>query len=311
MEIKQYKKWENLYTTAKNEERGKVSFKKLEVLWFNTGTLCNLSCENCYIESNPKNDRLVYLTLDDVKKYIDEVKENQWELESIGITGGEPFLNPHIIDILRECLSLNIPVLVLTNAHKVLKRWEKKLIELKDEYGDLLRLRVSLDHYTKEVHEGERGDGTFNPTLKSMQWLYQNGFHISIAGRSLFKESEEVAKKGYQDLVDSNQIKLKLDKDTLVIFPEMNATEDVPEITVDCWNILNVSPSDQMCATQRMIVRRKNEETPKVLSCTLIAYNKEFELGTTLRESFKDIHLNHPFCSKFCVLGGASCSSTK
>jgi hypothetical protein len=25
-------------------------------------TLCNLACENCYIESSPENDRLVYLT---------------------------------------------------------------------------------------------------------------------------------------------------------------------------------------------------------------------------------------------------------
>lgn len=311
MEVEKFKKWENTYTTAKNEQRGKVPFRKLEVLWFNTGTLCNLSCENCYIESSPKNDRLVYLSLEDVKKYTQEIKQNSWQLESIGITGGEPFLNPSIIDILSECLSLNIPVLVLTNAHKVIKRWEKKLLELKNQYGDLLRLRISLDHYTKEVHEGERGVGTFDPTLKSLQWLYKNGFHISIAGRSLFKEDEQQAKSGYQSLINKYDIDLTLNSDNLVVFPEMNATEDVPEITVDCWNILNVSPNDQMCATQRMIIKRKNEPSPKVLSCTLIAYNREFELGETLAESFKDVYLNHPYCSKFCVLGGANCSSTK
>lgn len=310
MEVKKYKKWENLYTTADNKERGVVSFNKLNTLWFNTGTLCNLSCDNCYIESSPSNDRLVYLTLDDVKLYTDEIRENNWKLESFGITGGEPFLNPHIIEILRECLSLNIPVLVLTNAHKVIKRWEKHLLELKEEFGDLLRLRISLDHYTKEVHEGERGQNTFATTIKSMKWLHLNDFHISIAGRSLFEENEKTARDGYQALLDKNQFNLELSPDSLVIFPEMNATEDVPEITTDCWNILKVSPNDQMCATQRMIVKRKNESKPKVLSCTLIAYNKDFELGHTLKESFRDIHLNHPYCSKFCVLGGASCSST-
>ncbi len=310
MEVKKYKKWENLHTTADGKDRGKVSFKKLETLWFNTGTLCNLSCDNCYIESSPTNDRLVYLTLQDIKLYTQEIRDNNWSLKSIGITGGEPFLNPHIIKILRECLSLNIPTLLLTNAHKVIKRWEKDLLALKKEFGDLLRLRVSLDHYTKEAHESERGKDTFRATLKSMKWLYDNDFHISIAGRSLFQEKEEIAREGYQNLLNDNDINLKLSTDSLVIFPEMNATEDIPEITIDCWSILNVSPSDQMCATERMIVKRKNESKPKVLSCTLIAYNKEFELGETLQESFKDIHLNHPYCSKFCVLGGASCSST-
>ncbi len=39
----------------------------LETLWFNTGTLCNVTCRNCYIESSPRNDRLAYLTRDEVR----------------------------------------------------------------------------------------------------------------------------------------------------------------------------------------------------------------------------------------------------
>ena len=44
--------------TAKGEKRAKVALRALETLWFNTGTLCNLTCRNCYIESSPRNDRL-------------------------------------------------------------------------------------------------------------------------------------------------------------------------------------------------------------------------------------------------------------
>ena len=55
------------------ERRAVVPLKRLETVWFNTGTLCNIDRANCYIESSPKNDRLSYLTLDDVVPFLDEI----------------------------------------------------------------------------------------------------------------------------------------------------------------------------------------------------------------------------------------------
>ena len=55
-------KFRDPFVTAKGEARAQVSLRALETLWFNTGTLCNLTCRNCYIESSPRNDRLAYLT---------------------------------------------------------------------------------------------------------------------------------------------------------------------------------------------------------------------------------------------------------
>ena len=84
---------------------------------------------------------------------------------------------------------------------------------------------------------------------------------------------------------------------------------EVPEITTDCWGILNKSPNDIMCSSSRMVVKRKGADKPAVLACTLLAYAPEFELGETLAEAERDVALNHPHCAKFCVLGGASCSA--
>ena len=53
------------------ERRAQVALKSLDTLWFNTGTLCNLTCRHCYIESSPKNDRLVYLSVAEVAEYLD------------------------------------------------------------------------------------------------------------------------------------------------------------------------------------------------------------------------------------------------
>lgn len=310
IEVQRPQKFKDLFLTADGEERAHVRLRSLDSLWFNTGTLCNLACENCYIESSPKNDRLVYITLDDVIPYFEEIKKEHWPTKLIGFTGGEPFLNPHFCDILETTLSYGFETLVLTNAYRVIDRHKKRLQNLKEKFGELLKIRVSLDHYTGEVHEKERGKRTFEGTLRNIQWLYENGFDISIAGRSLIDEPRDQAQTGYEETLLKYGVNLDINK-KLVIFPEMETNEDVPEITTKCWDILKKSPDEQMCSSERMIVKRKGEDQTVVLPCTLLAYDKQFELGHTLKEANKDVYLNHHFCSKFCVLGGSNCSGTK
>ena len=102
------KKFQDSKTTAKGEDRAWVTLNSLDTLWFNTGTRCNLSCENCYIESNPTNDRLSYLTREDVEAYLQEIKTLKLSTRNISFTGGEPFINPHMIQILDLCLSVEV-----------------------------------------------------------------------------------------------------------------------------------------------------------------------------------------------------------
>src|SRR2546423_3251474 len=97
-------KFQDPLVTAKGEKRATVALKALRTLWFNTGTLCNLTCRNCYIESSPTNDRLVYLTAAEVRAYLDEIKRDGLPVEEIGFTGGEPFMNPDFGEMLRDCL---------------------------------------------------------------------------------------------------------------------------------------------------------------------------------------------------------------
>jgi MoaA/NifB/PqqE/SkfB family radical SAM enzyme len=81
-------KFKDALTTAKGEERAHVRLMALETLWFNTGTLCNLTCRNCYIESSPRNDRLVYLSAAEVASYLDEIERERHATKLIGFTGG-------------------------------------------------------------------------------------------------------------------------------------------------------------------------------------------------------------------------------
>ena len=48
-----HEKFSDPQVTAKGEPRASVPLKHLDTLWLNTGTLCNLACASCYIESSP------------------------------------------------------------------------------------------------------------------------------------------------------------------------------------------------------------------------------------------------------------------
>lgn len=296
--------------TGKGESRAYVDLIKLETLWFNTGTRCNLQCENCYIESSPTNDELLFITRNEVESYLNEIVELDLGTKNISFTGGEPFINKEMLPILKLCLERNYQVLILTNAYRAIDRYFDDLAELNKNYPGKFSLRVSLDHYTAEIHDKERGKGTFTRTLNTIKKLTDLGLDLSIAGRSLAHESRVQALAGYQNLLDEYDIDLDVSTgENIVIFPEMSSSKDVPEITTACWDILNVHPDQQMCSSERMVVKRKGSNKPVVLPCTLIAYDEQFELGKTLKESFQRVYLNHPYCAQFCVLGGASCSA--
>lgn len=313
-------KFEDPNWTANGERRAEVALDRLETLWINTGTLCNIECVNCYIESSPTNDRLVYISAAECAALLDEIAVLGLGTTEIAFTGGEPFMNPDIIEMLRDALSRGFKVLVLTNAMQPMQRprIQRDLIALNAQLGDSLTLRVSLDHYTKTLHESERGAKTWDRALAGLDWLAQQQFSLAIAGRTCWDEGEEESRAGYAGLINEHGWPIDWSNTTqLMLLPEMDGSHDVPEITTACWDILSKRPSDMMCATSRMVVKRKGDGKPSIVPCTLLPYDEAFTMGNTLQDSLTStggmfaegaVKLCHPHCAKFCVLGGGSCS---
>ena len=302
-------KFKDPYVTAKGERRASVALTHLRTLWFNTGSLCNITCHNCYIDSSPTNDRLAYLSAAEVRRYLDEVDREGYAVEEIAFTGGEPFMNKDLPTMLAEALGRGYRVLVLTNAMKPMWHRREQLKALNRNHAAELAFRVSIDHHTPKKHEAIRGDGTWAPMIEGIRWLATESFKLAVAGRTCWNETEADARDGYRRLFAVEGIPVDVDDPAaLVLFPEMDTNVDVPEITVNCWDLLGVEPEMMMCATSRMVIKRRAAESPTVVPCTLLPYDHEFELGTELAGSRKTVRLNHPHCAQFCVLGGASCS---
>ena len=131
-------------------------------------------------------------------------------------------------------------------------------------------------------------------------------------------ELEAEARAGYAKLIAKNGWPVDpTDRKALVLLPELDGTDDVPEITTACWSILGKRPADVMCASSRMVVKRKGDAHATVLPCTLLPYDRAFEMGATLAQAAVadggmfakgSVKLAHVNCARFCVLGGGSCS---
>ena len=295
--------------TARGERRAGVRLDRLDTLWINTGTLCNLTCAGCYIESSPRNDRLVYITAAEVAAYLDEIERDALGTREIGFTGGEPFMNPDFLAMVGDALGRGFRVLILTNAMRPMMKCADGLLDLQRRFGERLVLRVSVDHYAKTRHQLERGARSWEPMIRGLRWLAEHGFTVHVAGRTRWAEDEASLRDGFRALFA--QLGVAADADDpmeLLLFPEMDEKAEVPEITEACWGILHVEPSSMMCAGSRMVVKRKGAQRPAVVACTLLPYDPRFEMGTTLAEAAGEVKLNHPHCAKFCVLGGGSCS---
>lgn len=295
--------------TARGQRRAVVPFTRLETLWFNTGSVCNIACSNCYLESTPRNDALAYLTRAEARAFLDEAGQMSPPPREVGFTGGEPFMNPDLLGMVEDALVGGYKVLLLTNAMKPMQRNAAALLALHRRFPRRIAVRVSLDHFLAAQHEAVRGKRTWRPALEGLAWLANNDFDVAVAGRMLWRETEESLRAGFAALFVELGLRIDAyDRSRLVLFPEMRNDNDVPEITDGCWQILDRRPDSVMCASSRMIVKRKGAPGPVVVSCTLLPYESAFELGPTLAAASRPVALNHRHCATFCVLGGASCT---
>ena len=112
-------------------------------------------------------------------------------------------------------------------------------MRLKHRYGERLTIRVSIDHYGRQVHELERGKRSWAPRSTGLSGWRATAFHSTSPSRRLSGEPEEDIRAGFAELFAELDVAIDAgDPIALMVFPEMDAAADVPEITEACWGIL-------------------------------------------------------------------------
>jgi len=147
----------------------------LDTLWLQVaGTVCNLECTHCFISSSPTNRSHEPMTLAQVRPYLEEAE--RLGVREYYLTGGEPFLNREILEIIEAALALG-PVSVLTNGLLIRPETATRLRALADASPYSLDLRVSIDGADAATNDPVRGEGTFDRIVAALAVLARAGMN--------------------------------------------------------------------------------------------------------------------------------------
>ncbi len=281
-----------------------IALSHLDHLWFQVaGTLCNLTCHHCFISCSPKNNAFGFLSLDEVKRRLEEsvalgVKEYYF-------TGGEPFLNPDMVPILVETLHYG-PATVLTNGTVLKDEWLDTLAAAERASLYSLEFRVSIDGFSPETNDPIRGDGTFARALRGVIKLVEHGFlPIITAARTWPDEQErEVVGRFVRVLQDAGYSRPRLKiLPTLRIGAEQQRTcgyDETERVTQDMMT--GYDRSQLVCEHSRIVTDRG------VHVCPILIESPDALLDQTLAAAGSPYTIQHGACFT-CYQYGAICSN--
>ncbi len=291
--------------TPEGDPRGYIQPQTLTELWFHTGTACNLSCPFCLEGSKPGDHRLEQISFDEVRPFIDEALG--LGVEQFSFTGGEPFINKDLLQILGHALK-HRPCMVLTNGTRPAAKRIPELLALRGR-PHALRFRISFDFPDPARHDEHRGEGNFQAALDTLGALHRHGFDVSIARHAEADENKEAIDNAYRKYF--KQAGVPLDT-AIVAFPDFFLPgahpEGVPHITENCMSARHTEESRAafMCNFSKMII--KLEGRLRVYACTLVDDDPAYDLGPTLAQAMRiRVMLRHHRCFS-CFQYGASCS---
>ncbi len=282
-----------------------VTIDRLDVLWFQiAGTKCNLTCNHCFISCSPKNNNFGFLARETVREYLEQAKEEG--VREFYFTGGEPFLNPEMTEILIDTLATG-PATVLTNATVLKEPWLAKLSAAVFESKYSLEFRVSIDGFDSFTNDPIRGEGTFDRAIAGVQKLVEYGFLPIITAVQTWDDSEShvVLEKFQQKLksIGYQRPRIKI-LPTLQIGAEENRTCGYSETQRVTDSMMEGFDQSQLvCSNSRIVTDRG------VHVCPILIEAPDSLLSDRLSEAQVPFELNHGACYT-CYQFGSICSNS-
>jgi radical SAM protein len=135
---------------------------------------CDLACKHCRAAAQPiaHPDELSNA---EGKKLIDQIAE--MGVPIFVFTGGDPMKRKDVFELIRYAADKGVHVALTPSATPLLTR--EAIFKLKE--AGLVRLGISLDGSTPEIHDTFRGlPGAWERTIQAIQWANEAGIPIQV-----------------------------------------------------------------------------------------------------------------------------------
>lgn len=275
----------------------------LDVLWVQVaGTLCNLACTHCFVTCGPHEERHAMMTPAEVAARLAEALA--LGVKEVYLTGGEPFLNPDIEQIVEATLA-HVPVTLLTNGTLFTERRVAWLAALSRRSRYALELRVSLDGADEAAHDAFRGAGAWRRALAGLRLLSAAGLQPIVtvtqpAGEDARAFTERCASMLAAEGVRAPRLKL-LPMFRLGREVERSggyaADETLATLPPEAFD-----PTRLQCGSCRAVTSRG------VFVCPLLVDEPGGRMADTLADSARPFALAHGACVT-CWVTGMSCAN--
>ncbi len=155
--------------------RGGLNFDEAPFLaiWEVTQS-CDLACKHCRAAAQPlaHPDQL---STEEGKKLIDQIAD--LHVPIFVFTGGDPLKRPDLCELIQYASEKGVRVAVTPSATPLLTR--ESIFQMKE--AGLVRLGISLDGSTPEIHDAFRGlPGAWARTIQAIEWANEAGIPIQV-----------------------------------------------------------------------------------------------------------------------------------
>ena len=228
-----------------------------------------------------------------------------WGTREYYFTGGEPFLNSDLVDMLIATLEFG-PATVLTNGTVMRDEWLKRLKAAESQSTFSLEFRVSIDGPTAQLNDAVRGGGAFERAMQGVRLLVAHGFLPIITMTRIWDETEET------DMLDSFRnllAEIGYQRPRLKVLPRLQLGAEVNRTS-------GYGPHDRVTAAmledydvQHLVCSHSRVATDSgIYVCPILLDSPDARLGQTLEEANVEFPISHGACMT-CYQYGAICSN--
>ena len=149
---------------------------EIDILQVNVGKLCNMTCQHCHVDAGPdrKEENMSRETVDACLKALAAISSRSSRTPTLDLTGGAPEMNPNFKHFVTEAKKLDCHVIDRCNLTILLANGFTDMPQfLADNKVEIV---ASLPCYIEENADGQRGDGSFQKSIKALKILNELGY---------------------------------------------------------------------------------------------------------------------------------------